>query len=57
MAYFGGERKRTATVLAKTDVVLRKITTESLRKLPTIVAILERIAVARRQEFEKSGAL
>jgi len=57
MAYFGGERKRTATVLAKTDVVLRKISTESLNKLPTIVAILERIAIARREEFEKSGGL
>ena len=57
MAYFGGERKRTATVLAKTDVVLRKISTESLRKLPTIVAILERIALARRDEIKKSGGL
>jgi class 3 adenylate cyclase len=57
MAYFGGQRKRTATVLAKTDVVLRKISTEALHELPTIVAIFERIALARKDEIEKGGAL
>lgn len=56
MAYFGGQKKRTATVLAKTDVVLRKISTESLKELPTIVAIFERIAFARKDEMKKSGS-
>ncbi len=54
MAYFGGEHKRTATVLAKTDIVLRKISTEALKELPTIVAIFEKIALARKNEIEKS---
>jgi class 3 adenylate cyclase len=51
MAYFGGEQKRTATVLAKTDVVLRKISTEDFQKLPVIIKIVERIARARRLEI------
>lgn len=51
MAYFGGEQRRTATVLAKTDVVLRKISTEDFHKLPVIMKIFERIAVARRREI------
>ena len=55
MAYFGKERKRTATVLAKTDVVLRKISTEDFEKLPVIIKIFERIAVARKEEISKKG--
>lgn len=51
MAYFGGEQRRTATVLAKTDVVLRKISTEDFRKLPAIINIVEHIAMARRREI------
>ena len=51
MAYFGSEKKRTATVIADTDVVLRKISTEDFRKLPVIIKIFERIAESRRQEF------
>jgi CRP-like cAMP-binding protein/class 3 adenylate cyclase len=51
MAYFGGELKRTATVVAKTDVVLRKISTEDFHKLPVIIQIVERIAMARREKF------
>jgi CRP-like cAMP-binding protein/class 3 adenylate cyclase len=51
MAYFGKEKKRTATVLAKTDVVLRRISTEDFTRLPVIISIFERIALARRQEF------
>ncbi len=53
MAYFGTEKKRTATVIAKTDVVLRKISTEDLKKLPIIVKIFERIAIARRQDIKR----
>ena len=51
MAYFGGEQRRTATVLAMTDVVLRKISTGDLQKLPVIIKIVERIAIARRREI------
>lgn len=51
MAYFGTEKKRTATVIAKTDVVLRRISTEDFKKLPVIVDIFERIAIARQQEI------
>ncbi len=51
MAYFGGEQRRTATVLAKTDVVLRKISTGDFHKLPVIIKIVERIAMARRREI------
>jgi len=53
MAYFGREKKRTATVVAKTDVVLRKISTEAFERLPVIVNIFERIALARKEEIEK----
>ena len=53
MAYFGKEKKRTATVLAKTDSVVRKISTEDFKNLPTIVAIFERIALARKDEIKK----
>ena len=51
MAYFGREKRRTATVRAKTDMVLRKISTEDFEKLPVIIRIFERIAMARRQEI------
>ncbi len=55
MAYFGKERKRTATVLAKTDVVLRKISTEDFEKLPVIIQIFERIAIARKEEINRKS--
>jgi CRP-like cAMP-binding protein/class 3 adenylate cyclase len=51
MAYFGGEQRRTATVFAKTDVVLRRISTEDFHKLPVIIKIVERIAMGRRREI------
>lgn len=51
MAYFGKEQKRTATVVAKTDVVLRRISTEDFKKLPVIIEIFERIARARQREI------
>ena len=53
MAYFGTEKKRTATVVAKTDVVLRKISTDDLKKLPIIVKIFERIAIARKEGIKR----
>ncbi len=54
MAYFGKEQKRTATVTAKTDVVLRRISTEDFKKLPVIIEIFERIARARQREIAES---
>jgi CRP-like cAMP-binding protein len=54
MAYFGREKKRTATVVAKTDVVLRRISTEDFKKLPVIIQIFEKIATARRQEIAEN---
>ena len=55
MAYFGGEQRRTATVIAKTDVVLRKLASEDFHRLPVIMKIFERIAVARRREIASSS--
>lgn len=51
MAYFGGEKRRTATVVAQTDVVLRRISTVDFNKLPVIMKIFERIAMARRRDI------
>jgi class 3 adenylate cyclase/CRP-like cAMP-binding protein len=51
MAYFGTKKKRTATVRAKTDVVLRRISTGDFENLPVIIKIFEQIANARRQEI------
>lgn len=53
MAYFGKEKRRTATVLAKTDSVVRRISTEDFKNLPIIVDIFERIALAREDEIKK----
>lgn len=47
MAYFSKERKRTATVVAATDVVMRRISSKDFEKLPVIMKIFERIAKAR----------
>lgn len=48
MAYFGEEKKRTATVVAKTDVVARKISTDDFTNLPTIIKMFEQIAWSRK---------
>jgi len=53
MAYFGEEKKRTATVVAKTEVVLRKISTLDFRKLPVIIKIFEQIAWTRRASLTR----
>lgn len=55
MAYFGKEQRRTATVTAKTDVVLRRISTEDFKTLPVIVEIFERIARARQREIAQNA--
>ena len=54
MAYFGKEQRRTATVIAKTDVVLRRISTTDFKKLPVIIEIFERIARARQREIAEN---
>ncbi|MEK6192809.1 MAG: cyclic nucleotide-binding domain-containing protein, partial [Deltaproteobacteria bacterium] len=54
MAYFDREKRRTATVRAKTDVVLRKISTDDLQKLPVIIRIFERIAMERRHDITEN---
>lgn len=54
MAYFGTEKRRNATVMAKTDVVLRRISTADFKKFPVIIKIFERIATARRQEIAEN---
>ena len=52
LAYFDGEKKRTATVIAETDTVVRKISAEDFYKMPVIMEIFRRIA-ANRQRSEK----
>ncbi len=52
MAYFDRENKRTATVRAKTDLVLRMISTQDFHKLPVIKRIFEKIAMVRRLECQ-----
>lgn len=53
MAYFGAEKRRTATVVANTDVVVRRIATEDFEKLPTIIRIFERIAQTRMLKIQQ----
>ena len=48
MAYFSNKRKRNATVLAASDVVLRKISTVDFEKFPVIQKIFKRIASQRK---------
>lgn len=47
IAYFTGAGRRTATVQARTDVVMRKISGEDLKALPVIMSIFEQIANTR----------
>lgn len=51
MAYFGNEQKRTATVIADSDVVVRRISTKDFRKLPVVIEIFRRIAEMRKREI------
>lgn len=55
MAYFSKQKKRNATVVAKTDLVLRRITSDDFQRLPTIVKIFERIAQGRQEEAAALG--
>ncbi len=47
IAYFNKEKKRTATVVAATDVVLRRVSSENFEKMPVIMKIFEQIAMDR----------
>jgi len=55
MAYFSKIRKRNATVVAKTDLVVRRISTDDFKKLPIIGKIFKRIARRRRILTAVSG--
>ena len=48
MAYFSDAKRRTATIVAITDVVIRRISGEDLGRLPVIMKIFEQIALARQ---------
>jgi hypothetical protein len=50
MAYFTKKGKRSATVIAKTDLVLRRISGEDLRALPVIRKIFKKIAEKRLKD-------
>lgn len=54
VAYLGKEQRRTATVVAETDVVLRKISSEDLLKFPAIMRIFKKIAANRSDLLPKS---
>ena len=55
LAYFGGKQKRTATIIADTDTVIRRISAQNFHKFPVIMEIFRRIA-ANRQRQENLGA-
>ena len=50
MAYYNKEKKRSATVMAESDVVLRKVSNEDFEKLPVIKRLFYRLARARVNE-------
>jgi len=50
MAYFSKKKRRNATVIANTDVVVRRISNEKFDSLPVIKKIFKRIAIKRRRK-------
>ena len=52
MAYFSNQRKRNATIIANTDVVLRKISGEEFEKLPVIKQIFQKISLKRKKGLD-----
>jgi len=50
MAYYNKEKKRSASVIADTDIVLRKVSNEDFEKLPVINKLFHRLAVKRREQ-------
>lgn len=51
IAYLYGEKRRTATVIAETNVVLRKISSADLEKFPAIKNIFTEIARKKKKEL------
>ncbi len=47
MAYFSKEKKRTATIVANSDIILRKISGEEFSRLPVIKKVFKMIAQKR----------
>ncbi len=56
MAYFPKMGRRSATVIARTDLVLRQISGEDLKRLPVIKKIFRRIAENRKRLNQKRSA-
>ncbi|MFT5699126.1 MAG: class 3 adenylate cyclase [Desulforhopalus sp.] len=52
MAYFSNQRRRNATIIANTDVVLRRISGEDFDKLPVIKQIFQRISSKREKGLD-----
>lgn len=50
MAYFSDKKTRNATIIANSDVVLRKISGEDFQQLPVIMKIFEQIAKNREEK-------
>lgn len=50
MAYYNKEKKRSATVIADTNVVLRKVSNEDFERLPVIKKLFYRLAKKRTDE-------
>ena len=53
MAYFSMSRTRNATIVANSDVVLRRISGEEFEKLPVIMEIFRRISTNREEAAKK----
>lgn len=51
VAYLYSEKRRTATVIAETNVVLRRISTADLDKYPEIKTIFEAVARKKKEEL------
>ena len=49
MAYYNREKVRSATVIAETDVVLRKVSNENFERLPVIKNLFYRLAQKRNE--------
>ena len=49
MAYFTRNKKRNATIVANTDVVVRRISSEKFDTLPVIKKIFKKIASKRKK--------
>ncbi len=50
MAYFTKEKRRNATVIAATDLVIRKVSTEDFEQLSVIKRIFQRLAMGRKEK-------